>query len=279
MFSVVRLLVMKYSVLLLAAILILSFDAAAQQAAVEAKPTPDAGQTSPQRATFTEPNTPDDLMSWWEWLEVGETPEKVERLVGLGVERKVAEAFTSQENIVAKVEPLRLEPHQTHAVLFLPCVEDDAYLYVLRWENNSWHLKDHKSFDCHYDLDVFFVIAPIRNATRDEIQVHHACEGHGTGYLEQRFRVFSVDRGKLIDELETDEVLHESRQGGGPRRDLVQSSTFTLIPIRQSKVRAIEETRSTLLNDRLTVQRRIFRWDGAKRRYLPSKFFEIEAEP
>jgi len=58
-----------------------------------------------------------------------------------------------------------------------------------------------------------------------------------------------------------------------------QSSTFTLIPIRNSRSRAIEETRSSTLNGKLTVQRRTFRWNATRGKYVPSAFTIVEASP
>jgi hypothetical protein len=97
--------------------------------------------------------------------------------------------------------------------------------------------------------------------------------------LEQHFSVFAVFDGKLKEELETEEVLRSYPTAVERPRNLDQNSTFALIPIRNSRSRAIEETRSSTLNGKLSVQRRTFRWNAAKGKYVPSAFTPIEAPP
>lgn len=215
------------------------------------------------------------------WINFG--GKAVDRLTILGVEKRIAESVepdvTGGEAVFVKWQAVREDPRQRTALMFLPCHVgwDSAYLYALSRDEKAWHTTDHAEMDCHYDDAVSFEVNWIRNPGRDEILVHHACVGHGTGYLEQQFSVFSLEDGKLKEELATDEVFHSYPTAVERPRNLDQNSTFTVIPVVGSHTRAIEETRSSVLNGRLTVQRRIFRWNVTKGKYAPSAFTPVEA--
>ena len=247
---------------------------------VPASGTGDA-QTA-QTAADQQPDSENDL-DMENWIDIrGET---VDRLVSLGVDRKTAEWFVSDQgnddSLWEKWKTGRAGAHERYAILFLPChlTHDTADLYALSRQENAWHVSDQIELDCHYDDSVSFQTISIRDPSRDEVLVHHACAGRGTGYLEQHFSVFSVVNGKLMEELATDEVLHSYPTAVERPRDLDQNSTFTVIPVVGLRSRAIEETRSSELNGRLTVQRRIFRWNAAKGKYVPSAFTPVEASP
>jgi len=130
-------------------------------------------------------------------------------------------------------------------------------------------------------MSVFVEIASIRNPAIDEVLVHHAGAGHGAGISVQDFNVFAASRGELKLELDTEEVVKLNRPSLGPkdRYDLLQRSTFVLVPVSRSISRVVEETRSSTLNDTLAVKRREFRWSAPKGRYLPSKLFTVSAAP
>jgi hypothetical protein len=133
--------------------------------------------------------------------------------------------------------------------------------------------------DCHYDHSVSIEIAPIRNSAFEEVLVHHVGAGQGAGISVQDFNVFAVSGGNLKTELDAEEVVNIFRPHlySYERYDLIQRSTFVLIPTNHSHSRVIEETRSTTLNDKLTVQRRQFHWKATRGQYLPSKFSLVEA--
>ncbi len=213
-----------------------------------------------------------------DWLT--ESGKTANRLLELGVDPKVAEEFVSSRNSPKKPYahwrfPRTAEKPRS-GVLFLPCSWTDfAYLYVVQYVAGVWRVTDNNPLDCHYDESISMEIEAIRNPNRDEIVIHHACAGHGAGFLEQDFSISIVSKGKLKEELATEEVLSTSRVGGPPL-DVDQRSTFTAIPIRNSQSRAIEETRSTVLNGKLTVRRRIFRWDAGSGRYVPRRFSTVE---
>ncbi len=201
----------------------------------------------------------------------------MQRLVALGVEREVAAQVTTPVDALLKWEPIRTESRRDYAILFLPCAHFDfAYVYLLINEGKDWRVVDHVDLDCHYDNSVFVEAAPIRKPNAEELIVHHAGEGHGTGYWQQNFKVFAVAEGRLKPLLDTEEVASVNRTDGS--YDLLQRSTFVVVPDAKSQSRVIEETRSAVLNGGLKVQRRYFRWDVHTGRYKPSKFISVEAK-
>jgi len=216
-----------------------------------------------------------------EWLDSGDAQEKVKRLVSLGVEPEEAAELTWNANVYAHWIPIRTEPRLQNAILFLPCIRDNAHIYLLTHESESWHVTNWEKTDCHYDDSVSIEIIPIRNPALDEVVVHHVGAGHGAGVSMQDFNVFAISSGKLKIELDAEEVVKISRPHlySSERYDFIQRSTFVLIPTSHSHSCVIDETRSTTLNDKLTVQRRQFRWNASRGRYLPSKFSPVEATP
>jgi len=213
------------------------------------------------------------------WLIVRN--KAAERMANLGIESKFAEEWNSTAedyHVYPNFRSFRIGSHGRDAVLFLPCVSplQTAYLYLLAPENHTWKVSDKLELDCHYDDKVSFEIAAIRDPQRNEIQVHHSCVGHGTGYWEQHFSVYAVNGSKFKLEMETEELLHDFPAGGNPL-ELDRYSTFTLIPIAGSHTKAIEETRSQVRNGKFTVQRRQFRWNPVHASYEPSPFTSVEA--
>lgn len=245
---------------------------------------PKSGNGSAQAARAAADQQPDSEndIDMQDWINNGN--KTVERLVSLGVERKVAESFVSDQEIDGSLwvrwQTARAGAQMRLGILFLPChlPDDGADLFALARQGGAWHVTDHAEFDCHYDDSVSIDIQQIRFADRDEVLVHHACEGRGTGFLQQDFQLYLPFQGKLRLELDAQEVLN-SFPPPDMGRDLKQRSTFTVIPIRDSSSRAIEEIRSSISGDRLTVQERIYRWDEKKWKYIPSKFTVIEAPP
>lgn len=210
------------------------------------------------------------------WLNAGTQEQRLQRLVALGVEREAADQATSSIEPTIQWWPVRSESQQQYAVLFLPCSLDSAYLYLMRGTGEDWHPSDRAEFDCHYDDSVSVELSPIRMPKVDDVLVHHASEGHGTGFSQQNFKVFVVSEGRLKIVLDTEEVFSVSRVPVGSY-ELIQRSTFVTIPAVRSHIHVIEETRSTILNGNLTVQRRLFRWAPSTSNYVPLKFSSVEA--
>lgn len=213
-----------------------------------------------------------------EWLY--QQGKMAERLIALGVEKRTAENYDKESSVsVPSVNWKSLHTGELtrSAVLFISCDwTSSAHLYLMQDSGGIWHVADQIEADCHYDDSVAFELIGIRNPNRDEILLHHVCEGRGTGYLKQSFSVLLPIRGKLKEVLSTDEVLH-SFQIEPVQHDLNQTSTFAVLPIAGRTDRAIEQTRSSVINGRLTVQRRIFRWNPIKGRYTASKLTTVEA--
>jgi hypothetical protein len=264
-----------FAVLLLSSSLLLQQRGSAQDTVKNEEPAPS------HQAVADQPPVAAEEPAIRDWLNA--VDHTTERLVGFGVDREIAEGFAGPR----RGEPVRNVQWTTFrggtqsrlAIMFLPCTwVQRAYLYAVEQSSGVWRVTDRAVLDCHYDDKVSVEIDRIRDPSRDEIVVHHACAGHGAGYLEQDINIFTLSHGKLNLELETEEVLNVSRVGG-PRHDLLQRSTFTIIPIFRSRSRAIEETRTCTLNDHSIVQRRIFRWDPTKGRYRPSAFTPVEASP
>jgi len=272
--------VISKTLMILAAILGLNLYAQ-QPNAIQA---PASGNGTAQAAQPTLDQQPDseddgDMQLW-----LNKSGKDFDPLVSLGVERSIAESFISaiedDESVWARWQTVRAGPRQRFGILFLPCHSggDTAYLYALARQEKVWHVTDQIQLDCHYDDNVSFEITWIRDPNRDEVLVHHACAGHGGGYLEQDFSVFAVSDGNLKEELSTEDVLRVAPPGA-PSHDYDRTSTFALIPIHNSHLRAIEQTRSGLSTGKWIVQRRIFRWNPAKGKYVPSAFTRVEAPP
>jgi hypothetical protein len=102
-----------------------------------------------------------------QWLNSGTEKQRIHRLVSLGVEHDTALLAVSERDI--EWLPVRSKSENETAVLFFPCgAMNSAYLYVLKTVDNG-----------------------------DDVLVHHACEGHGTGFVQQNFNVLAVRSGKL----------------------------------------------------------------------------------
>lgn len=205
-------------------------------------------------------------------LNSGTNAEKVQKLVALGIERETADVALAPSEPILDWQPVRTKSRDENAILFLPCIRDSAHLYLMKGDGATWSVSDQLEIDCHYDNSVSVEVSPVRNASVDDLLIHHAARAHGTGYAEQHFMVVSVDDGKFKVVLDTEEFVAVYRTPEGSF-DRVQRSTFTLIPVSRSHSREIEETRSTVLNGKLTVKRRFFRWNGTQ--FSSSEFLRV----
>lgn len=250
-----------------------------------AQPDPVPEQPAPQQpvAQVADEKPPSDLhddMELRDWTTAGD--KMADRMVNLGVESAIAQRWSSSREqadiVLPEFKSLRLGPHLRTGVLFLPCNGgmDTAYLYLFVADKLAWKVTDHLELDCHYDDKVSFEIASIHDPKNDEIQIHHACVGHGTGYWEQEFSIYSANGRKFKLEMSTDDLLRSFPAGGNPL-ELKRNSIFTVIPVAGARSRAIEETRSQIRNGKFTVQRRQFRWNPAHAHYEPSPFTPVVA--
>jgi len=209
-----------------------------------------------------------------EWLNDGTEKQRIQRLAGIGVPFDMARLTVDSE---ASVEWLALRDHSSgkQAVLFLGCNGlSGAAVYLLSRSSNAWSVRDHLGLDCHYDDLTSVELAVIRDPESEELLVHHDCGDRGTGFYDQHFRIFAIAGNRFQHELDATEDLLD--QGGA--QDLKQRSTFTVVPMANSKQRTIEETRSSIVNGiRLRVERRYFYWSTQQGKYLPSAFTTVTA--
>jgi hypothetical protein len=272
---------MKACALLPIAILFFGVCLQAQQPDTARKPDSTPESSVSKQSSATQPPDSAQPLKMNEWLNNGKVSEQVERLVSLGVELDVATEISQTTYVSAKWLPLRTGQEDKNAILFLPCVRDNAHLYLMTQENETWSVTDFEKPDCHYDMSVSVEVAPIRNPALDEILIHHEGGGHGAGYSQQDFEIYAVAHGKLKSELLVPEVI-VAVQYVSPNvapHNIIQKSHFVLVPIGKSRSCVVEETRSSLADAILSVQRRQFHWNAAKGRYLPSKFVTVEAAP
>lgn len=225
-----------------------------------------------------------------DWFNTGTNQEKTNRLASIGVDKKIAEAFFQDSRKPSpKWADLASMAGTDRALIFLPCSSlDRAYIYLMAKQTGRWSITDWNSFDCHYDESVAFTVEHLRSSHIDEIFVHHACEGHGTGYLQQDFFIFEARNGKLREIMDAAEVLRAYPVDGSPQ--IEQSSRFQIIPSDHSSSKQIEEIRTKRISRRTDfseggstqaishtkVQRRIFRWDSKRRRYIASPYAAVQ---
>jgi hypothetical protein len=212
-------------------------------------------------------NAPAQQADMNEWLNLGTKTQTKERLVALGVDAEVADSATG----LIKWQTARGDAGREYALLFLPCRLDTADLYLVGKNGVEWQVTDHHQFDCHYDDSVSIEVGDLQTPKRDDVLVHHDSEAHGTNYSQQNFKVFNITGAKLNLVLDTEEVIIATP----PARDLIQRSQFTAVPTMRSHPYVIEETRSSILNEKLSVQRRVFRWSNVAGKYVPSKFVRV----
>ena len=207
------------------------------------------------------------------WLNNGPDKERIQKLVELGISSDTATLTIDSESSLNWLSLRNPDPNQ-QAILFLGCNGlEGASVWVVGKKSGHWHVTDSLGLDCHYDDSTSVELAWIRDPASDEIFVHHDCGDRGTGYFDQHFQVLAIDRGKFVKELDVTDALLDDE----PARQLTQRSTFAAIPIAGSKLRAIEETRSSTLNGQLRVERRSFYWSAKARQYLPSDFAVVSA--
>ena len=207
------------------------------------------------------------------WLNSGTGEGRVQKLISLGVDRETAELSVGDE---LDWRPIRSESHREAAILFLPCGGlYAASLHLLEKTDHGWHVTDSVGFDCHYDESVSFETARLRSPKSDDVLVHHECEAHGTGFVQQNLNVFAVVSSKFKLLLNTEEIVEASDLPVGSY-EIHQRSSFAQIPDAGSGSRAIEETRCATVNGKLTIYKRQFLWSAVKFRFLPSKLVEVE---
>jgi len=206
------------------------------------------------------------------WLNTGTDEERVEKIVSLGVGRESAELASGED---VEWRAVRSKSHHPAAILFLACGGlYGASLYLLKSTTQGWHVTDAVGFDCHYDESVSVGVQALHRPHVDDVLVHHECEGHGTGFVQQNFNVFVIDSSKLELALSAEEVLKEN---DWPKTYVVsQRSSFALTAATFDGSGSIEETRRTEKNGKLTVEKRTFQWSPKKFCFAPSPFVKVK---
>jgi hypothetical protein len=209
-----------------------------------------------------------------QWLNTGTDKERTQKLVSLGI--KPDEADLAMGDSVRWVA-VRGKPRRKVAVLFVPCGGlHTAAVYLLTLGDHGWQVNDSVGFDCHYDDSVSFKTAPLRRPDVDDVLIHHECESHGTGFVQQNFDVYAIDSSQFKRILDSEEVVRDMGPTDGTY-DLLQRSFFATVPTSGSASQSIEETRCSNRNGKLTIQTRTFRWSAAAFRFAPSKFVKMDA--
>jgi hypothetical protein len=207
-----------------------------------------------------------------EYLNSGSNAERVQKLLTLGAERGSAELASFRE---LKWRGIRSDSPEEMALLFAPCGGlDSSFLYLLKNTDHGWRVVDEVGFDCHYDDSVSFEAVPLRRSNTDDVIVHHDCVSHGTGYLEQHFKVFSIVSSKFKVVLDAKEIVKAIGWPGADELD--QQSGFATMVATGARSGNIEETRRTSRKGHLTVEKRDFRWSQLRFRFIPSKFVKAK---
>jgi hypothetical protein len=208
-----------------------------------------------------------------QWLNTGTEKQRVHKLASLGVADEMARSAVFERDI--EWMRIRTESQNETAIMFFPCgAMYGASLYVLRNSYKGWHVTNRVGFDCHYDQSVSVEAKSVRKPNVDDILVHHECEEHGTGFVQQDFNVFAVSSGKLRLLLDAQEVVSEDDLPIGGER--LQRSSFVTFQ-EQTGVPAIQETRCTTQDGQLTIEKRTFHWSDSPGRFLASKLVRVKA--
>ncbi len=206
-------------------------------------------------------------------------PEREKTLKALGVDIDVAEEYAdkslSDNYPILNMSWNDLRGDETPtAMLFLPCTHTGSFLFILQRGPQQWSVTDKQFFDCHYDDNVFPEITNIRSQRTDEILVHNACEGRGTGYVEHHFHLLLIKSGKLkgvfegVDKL-TSYPLPDIGHG------IEQNSAVISVPTNNAH-QNLEQTRQTIFeNGKKTVSRRYIYWSISKNKFIATKFTKV----
>ena len=206
-------------------------------------------------------------------LEQADAGQKVDLLTRLGIDPAVGKVVAEELLPGQKIglQTIRVGKETHYGVAFLPSFRC-WYLYLLEGadddpQNHPWHVIDKQLLDCWHEFCVLEPLA-LRRADTDDIVVHHANYGHGSDYVEDQTRIFSILHGKLVQTMVTQDFLSQGTLGIEIEIQTEHRSTFLRFPDR-----SLEETRTTTVNDALKkVERRYWRWSGRTLRFTPTPF-------
>ena len=209
-------------------------------------------------------------------LEQSNAEQKVDLLTRLGVDPVIGKAVAEELLPGQKIElqPIRVRQGTHFGVAFLPSFRCWS-LYLLQGadddpQNHPWHVIDKQLLDCWHESCVLEPLA-LRRADTDDIVVHHANYGHGSNYVEDQTRIFSIMNGKLVQTMVTQDFLSQDTLGIDPTITTEHRSTFLRFPDF-----SLEETRTTTVNDTLKeVERRYWRWSEPEHRFISDRFVPV----
>lgn len=209
-------------------------------------------------------------------LELSDAGQKADLLTRLGVDPASAQMLAEDLLHGQKIElqSVRTQQGTHYGVAFLPCFRG-CPLYLLQGSDddpkkNPWHVIDKQELDCWHEVGVLEFMA-LRRADADDIVIHHANYGHGSNYVQDQTRIFSILHDKLVQTMVTQDFLSQGTLGGPIEIQTEHKSTFLRFPDR-----SLEETRTTAVNDKLQkVERRYWRWSEQKQRFTSSRFMTV----
>jgi hypothetical protein len=184
----------------------------------------------------------------------------------LAVPEEIADYYSAGEGIEGfRWFYLRDQTGRALNVLQLPCSSIfGAPIFLLEDVKDRWKLRDREGMDCHYDDSASSQLVALTSNSQLDLLLHHSCDSHGSGYVEQHTRVLRVVSMKFVTVLDEPDVIHDFPLNGPGS---FQESTF--IPTAPS---TLEETRTTATfdeNEQPKLQsahtsRRYFRWNGQR---------------
>ncbi len=150
-------------------------------------------------------------------LQLGKPAQRQDLLERLGVNSDIAHN-AAQSVSVTGIRIDKLEGSHT-GLLFLPCRGPGtpmAHLFLLLpGKKQAWHVADEMSLDCWFQ-DATYEL-PLVPGQSTSILVHHANEGHGSGYVQDDILLLGVRGGHLVTLLKTQEYKSEDLMGRGGR--------------------------------------------------------------
>jgi hypothetical protein len=161
-----------------------------------------------------------------------------------------------------KLKPISSTPAR---ILFFPCRDffGEASITLLTAEAGSWKIRDSQSFDCHYDYNVSLQLLEFTSRSQYDILIRHACEGRGTGYVEQSTQLFRVSHLKLalaLDETDKKHLFPPGRDGYEEESTFLATGKQTLEQTRT--VTSFDKNQEPRI-DQERVERRTFQWSSA----------------
>ncbi len=213
-------------------------------------------------------------------LQLGKPAQRQDLLERLGVNSDIAHN-AAQSVSVTGIRIDKLEGSHT-GLLFLPCRGPGtpmAHLFLLLpGKKQAWHVADEMSLDCWFQ-DATYEL-PLVPGQSTSILVHHANEGHGSGYVQDDILLLGVRGGHLVTLLKTQEYKSEDLMGEG--KTVEEKSTLQPFPdgsLEETCAKILHETISAAAPDRVrlvAVERRRWLWNQEGHSFTATEFRAVE---